>query len=457
MTSVPQSVQRTLLPVGAGTTDVGRRRDHNEDQILISPEIGVFAVADGMGGHQAGDVASAIAAASLEEFFWSDGEINPSIEGIDGLPHGARQLMAAIHHCNEEVFSHSGRSANQGGMGSTVVAIHCSTEEQAVHICHVGDSRCYRLREGELELLTEDHSMINEALRLNPDLSEDILKQLPSNVVTRALGTKESVRPDISTEALVEGDIYLLCSDGLTGEVEDDDLLAAMLEAGDDPQRCSEMLVAMANEAGGRDNVSAVIVRIEDAENVVPVSGRDSQNLIVIESEPAAAKRPDDDEAELAIEGYEDAGDFDEEGSFDEGPTIESGEEHPPLAWDDDDETRTLDRPLTELAPVGPPIDIGIYEDAVELAKQLHPTKTDDVGVMPVIGLGPKMAAEPESLPRRCRACHHRLLPEEVFCGMCGAKTEVAEDPDMARCDACDHEVLLGTTYCIECGVLHGF
>ncbi len=451
MTSVPQSVQPTLLPVGAGTTDVGRRRDHNEDQILISPEIGVFAVADGMGGHQAGDVASAIAAASLEEFFWSDGEINPNIEGIDGLPQGARQLMAAIHHCNEEVFSHSGRSANQGGMGSTVVAIYCSPEEQSVHICHVGDSRCYRLRAGELELLTEDHSMINEALRLNPDLSEDILKQLPSNVVTRALGTKESVRPDVSTEPMVEGDIYMLCSDGLTGEVEDDDILAAMLEAGDDPQRCSEMLVSMANEAGGRDNVSAVIVRIEDAENVVPVSGPDGQNLVVIESEPAASpevRASRDDEAELAIEGYEDAG-------FDDGPAIHTGGDHAPLAWDDDDETRKLDRPISEL--VAPPIDIGIYEDAVELAKQLHPTKSRDVLVMPVIGLGPKMEAQPESLPRRCRACHHRLLPEEFFCGMCGAKTEVSDDPEMARCDACDHEVLLGTTYCIECGVLHGF
>src|SRR5690606_29794854 len=117
------------------------------------------------------------------------------------------------HHSNDEVFARSGRSANQGGMGSTMVAIYACVDEQLVHIAHVGDSRCYRIRDGEIELLTEDHSMINEALRLNPDLSEDILRQLPTNVVTRALGTKESVRPDVRSEVMCEGDIYLLCSD----------------------------------------------------------------------------------------------------------------------------------------------------------------------------------------------------------------------------------------------------
>jgi len=436
------------MAVGAGTTDVGRRRDHNEDQILVSHEIGVFAVADGMGGHQAGDVASSIAAAALEEFFWGDLQVNPNIEGIGDLAPGAKRLMAAVHHCNEEVFSHSGTSANQGGMGSTIVAIHCSTGEQSVHICHVGDSRCYRLRDGELELLTEDHSMINEALRLNPDLSEDILKQLPSNVVTRALGTKESVRPDVSTEPMVQGDIYLLCSDGLSGEVVDDDLLAAMLEAGDDPQRCADMLVAMANEAGGRDNVSALVVRIEDAAGLSSPPSHDPQSLVVVESEPAPRVAT---EARVAVEG--DA--FDDEASFDEGP-VSLSDDRPPLAWDDDEETRELDRPLSHFTE-GPPIDIGIYEDAIALARQLHPGQTADVLVMPVIGLGPKMAPQAEAPPRRCRACHHSLLPQEVFCGMCGAKTELNHDPEVARCDACDREILLGTTYCIECGVLHGF
>ena len=210
MAGMPEvAPQQTLFALAGGKTDVGRKRDHNEDQVLINEELGLYAVADGMGGHQAGDVASSIAAASLEEFFWNTAG-GVEIEGLDELHEGARRLAAAIHHCNHQVFGRSGRSANQGGMGSTVVAIHVDPHEPLVHIAHVGDSRCYRIRGGTIEQLTRDHSMINEALRLNPDLSEEILKQLPSNVVTRALGTKEDVQPDVATETILPGDLSLI-------------------------------------------------------------------------------------------------------------------------------------------------------------------------------------------------------------------------------------------------------
>ncbi|MEM1033923.1 MAG: protein phosphatase 2C domain-containing protein [Myxococcota bacterium] len=442
MTSVRKSAPPTLAPDGAGSTDVGRRRRHNEDQVLVSPEVEVFAVADGMGGHQAGDVASQIAATALEDFFWSDRPVDPNIEGIRELSLGAQRLLAAVHHCNEEVFGQSGRSANQGGMGSTMVAIHCATDEQLVHICHVGDSRCYRLRNDELVLLTEDHSMINEALRLNPDLSEEILRQLPSNVVTRALGTKESVRPDIRSEPMVGGDIYLLCSDGLTGEVDDQDLLAALLEAGDEPQRCCDMLINMANEAGGRDNVSAVVVKIDDASGARTSGPNEvAQSLIVVESAPPPAAAPDDSD-------------------------------RLPLAWDEEDETRKLERPVTAALPTtrrkrSHPA-LALVDEAVARANDHAVTSGVEVMMAPVVALGPPLEPEPEPLRRRCHACGHALLPEEVFCGMCGARTKrgpsmagdadlfEAERRDDDRCDACGHEIIEGTDYCVECGVFLG-
>jgi protein phosphatase len=254
------------VPVAAGKTDVGRKRDHNEDQILVSEMVGLFAVADGMGGHDAGDVASAITTAALEEYFLATEEFPGGLEGPEDMPAGARRLLSSIFHANREVYARSGRSANQGGMGSTVVAIHVSRDEGLIHICHVGDSRCYRMRDGRLELLTRDHSMINEALRLNPDLSPEILKQLPTNVVTRALGTKDTVEPDVRSDELRAGDVYLLCSDGLSGEITDREIEFA-LEDLDDLEVACELLVTMANDAGGRDNISALLVRIESAED----------------------------------------------------------------------------------------------------------------------------------------------------------------------------------------------
>jgi protein phosphatase len=312
MASMPDPArQQTLVAIAAGRTDVGRRRDHNEDQILVADAFGLFAVADGMGGHQAGDVASSIAAASLEQFFWKQPEVvdELQIDLDEEISEGAKRLVAAIHHCNRQVFAKSGRSANQGGMGSTVVALFIDQEQ--VHIAHVGDSRCYRIREQKIEQMTRDHSMINEALRLNPDLSPEILKQLPSNVVTRALGTKEDVQPDVRSEPLVEGDIYLLCSDGLSGEVSDEDLLFGVLESERLSEAC-ELLVAMANEAGGKDNISALLVRIADANSVAELEP-DSQALVM--AEPSDSDAASADTQELEDEDLDEAVD---EGEADE-------------------------------------------------------------------------------------------------------------------------------------------
>ncbi|HHH11049.1 MAG TPA: serine/threonine-protein phosphatase, partial [Sorangium sp.] len=183
------------------TTDVGRMRSHNEDTYLVRPHVGLYLVADGMGGHQAGDVASAMVRLSVANFFdatrdkpWSDAYTAP--EDAE-LPEPARRLAASIRKANADVYSVS--QGRHFGMGSTVVAIHWPLDSETMYIGHVGDSRAYRLREGELTQLTRDHSLINEALAMDPELTEEDLARLPTNIITRALGTEPGVEVDVMT------------------------------------------------------------------------------------------------------------------------------------------------------------------------------------------------------------------------------------------------------------------
>lgn len=497
MASLPEAAaeeQRTAS--AAGKTDVGRRRDHNEDQILVSPELSLYAVADGMGGHQAGDVASSITAAALEEYFWEAQDVGDDIDGLDGLPPGAVRLVKAIHHCNREVFSRSGRSANQGGMGSTVVALHVDEEEEVLHIAHVGDSRCYRIRNGAIELITQDHSMINEALRLNPDLSEEILRQLPSNVVTRALGTKENVQPDVCTQPLVKGDLYLLCSDGLSGEVADEDLLFGVLESENLEDGC-ELLVAMANEAGGRDNISAVLLRVEKGLAVPPAV--DQPRLVLDRRRPKAesvADEDDQDDVDVNVQEDDHLDDADLDAWLaepsDPGEELEAAETDvvfseppPPRRVEDDEEDDYLeddlldgdDRELDDdgeledegqlvepegLSALAPPF--GNEPPRLRRPSSVPPEATpeepdpeDQIAALPVMGIGDLVEEPPTSTPelrRRCHHCGHRLLPEERYCGMCGTRTHDDEkDPSLPVCDACGSEIVDDTRFCVECGV----
>jgi protein phosphatase len=504
--------QRTAS--AAGKTDVGRRRDHNEDQVLVSHELGLYAVADGMGGHSAGDVASSIAAAALEEFFWEEQDVGDDIEGLDGLADGAVRLVKAVHHCNREVFSRSGRSANQGGMGSTVVAVHVDEEAEVIHIVHVGDSRCYRIRHEEIELMTADHSMINEALRLNPNLSDDILRQLPSNVVTRALGTKENVQPDVRTEPLCKGDLYLLCSDGLSGEVADEDLLFGVLESEDLEDGC-ELLVAMANEAGGRDNISAVLVRVDKGKTPPPPGAE--PRLVKSEESDVEVDVHDDDQlddadlddwlAEPSDPGDEEPPDEDDD---EDGGSIEMGEDvifsDPPPAPDDAkesadeedqqeepeirEEDSDLDDELDELYGEDDEDDEVVLEVSEEEDDELPSDRESLSALSPAFGNAPPRLRRPSSVPpeatpdeedsteikvlpvmgigdsepppptpaesrKRCHHCGHRLLPDERYCGLCGTRTrEPGEvDPSYPTCDACGTEVIDDTRFCVECGV----
>ncbi|MGK3993845.1 Stp1/IreP family PP2C-type Ser/Thr phosphatase [Sorangium sp. So ce1024] len=246
-------------------TDVGRQRKHNEDNVLVKSELGLFVVADGMGGHNAGNVASALATRSLDNFFEATrtgvlpGPVPADEQDLDP---GARRVLAAIRKANHDVYVISNTYSQHQGMGSTVVAAYVSCETEQIHVGHVGDSRCYRIRQGEIEQLTKDHSLINDALALKPDLSQDELARLPKNIITRALGMKDAVKVDIRSERIQPGDVFLLCSDGLSGMVSEQQILD-VFDITQDPREACELLIAMANEAGGTDNISALIIRIQ--------------------------------------------------------------------------------------------------------------------------------------------------------------------------------------------------
>ena len=263
----PDSPSR-FFPTAVGGTSVGRVRDHNEDRMLLAPELDLFGVADGMGGHNAGEVASTLAALSLKDCFAVSlhAPLPAELVGPDdgALPHDARRLVAAVRKANGDVHEISRTHRQHRGMGTTVVAVHVARKHEQIHIAHVGDSRCYRIREGGIEQLTGDHSLVGDALRWNPNLTKAELARLPQNVISRAVGRGATVDVDLRTEALRAGDVYLLCSDGLSGMVEDDDILSHVAGAPSLDAACKALLDA-ANAGGGEDNVTVVLVRIDQA------------------------------------------------------------------------------------------------------------------------------------------------------------------------------------------------
>jgi serine/threonine protein phosphatase PrpC len=253
-----------IVPVAHGLTDVGRHREHNEDHFLVHPPLDLYVVCDGMGGNQAGEVASALATTSLENFFHatkSGGWLGDPPQDPNVAP-GAQRLAAGVRKANADVYEISSTRREHKGMGSTLVAVHLDRAAAELHIAHVGDSRCYRVRDGKIAQLTRDHSLIGDALAWNPNLSEVELAKLPKNIISRALGLRRSVEVDVKTERCAPGDIYLLCSDGLCGMIRDAEILEAILLCDDLAIAC-ESLIALANDAGGSDNITAVLLRID--------------------------------------------------------------------------------------------------------------------------------------------------------------------------------------------------
>jgi protein phosphatase len=173
------------------------------------------------------------------------------------------RLSSAIKLANKQIYERSLRDHDLQGMGTTVVGVLVCPDKRVVHIAHVGDSRAYRLREGKIELLTRDHSLINDYLMMMPDMPKEAMDILPKNVITRALGMQDSVVVDLVTEDVREGDRFLLCSDGLSGQVTDERIAETVTENLADLEEAVKLLVEYSNDAGGEDNVTVVIVAID--------------------------------------------------------------------------------------------------------------------------------------------------------------------------------------------------
>jgi protein phosphatase len=237
----------------AGKTDVGLVREKNEDSMLIDPSIGLYVVCDGMGGHVGGQVASQLAVATIAEVIRAG---NPPRAGDE-----ADQLVTAIRCANNAVFNKAKAEPSLHNMGTTVVAIRA--ERDLLHLCHVGDSRIYRLRQGQFEQVTRDHSLIN-LYEDNPELASRFGPP-NSNVIVRAVGLRENVDVDHRVIASEPGDIYMLCCDGLTDMV-DDWMIKEMLSDGatGSLDECCDSLVRAALSNGGVDNTTVVLVRVQE-------------------------------------------------------------------------------------------------------------------------------------------------------------------------------------------------
>jgi len=254
-----------LVLRAAGHTDVGRLRPTNEDAVLVSDELGLYLVADGAGGHRSGEVASALASRSIKNYFGATIRKTHDQPEFDrfGIPSGARRLSAAILKANRDVIEIAKSQPKHRGMGTTVVAACFSPRSGLMHVGHAGDSRCYRLRAGHLELLTQDHSLLADVLEQRPELDDTVLARLPKNIVTRALGIDPLLRVSMRSYAVVAGDRYLLCSDGLSVPVSAQ-ALAETLGTNADLDAISKRLIELANETGGPDNITALVIECTD-------------------------------------------------------------------------------------------------------------------------------------------------------------------------------------------------
>lgn len=232
----------------AAVTDRGRKRPSNEDAFGFSVEAGVYAVADGMGGAAAGEVASSLAV----------DEVLSRLKNRDVAIDLSLAAEEAVHAANQAIYSRSQRNIKLSGMGTTLVTL--LTEDRHVWVVNIGDSRCYRLRCGHIEQLTLDHSLVEEQVRLGKMTAAEALRSPLRNVITRALGTQASVTPDIFALDAEPGDLFLLCSDGLTRELSDKQIESLL--GGDQPldELCAR-LVSAAKKAGGNDNITSLLVR----------------------------------------------------------------------------------------------------------------------------------------------------------------------------------------------------
>ncbi len=245
----------------AGETNVGMKRTHNEDSYEILDDERLYLVADGMGGHASGEVASRMAIDTLKEFFVAtsaDPEATWPYKMDKSRPYEENRLITGIKLANLRIHESQQREPKLRGMGTTFACI--LVIDEGVLVAHVGDSRVYRIRGAKLEQLTEDHSLLNDYIKMKRLTEEEIANFPHKNVIVRALGMKETVKVDTKLDVPQAGDVYLVCSDGLCGPVTDPEI-AEIAASTNDLKALASKLVERANANGGPDNVTVVLAK----------------------------------------------------------------------------------------------------------------------------------------------------------------------------------------------------
>jgi serine/threonine protein phosphatase PrpC len=245
----------------AAKTDVGMKRTHNEDYFSLIEDEQLFLVADGMGGHASGEVASKMAADAIQEFYsrTKDDDATWPYKMDRHLSYIENRLVVGIKLANQRIYEAALNDLRFKGMGTTVVGGQIVGDK--FYIAHVGDSRCYRIRGAEIQQMTRDHSLLEDYKDAKPDMSDEEQRKFPhKNVITRALGMRDTVQVDVHVQDIAEGDIFLLCSDGLSGMVDDAFILKTVTATPSLEQAVAE-LVDAANHAGGTDNITVLALQ----------------------------------------------------------------------------------------------------------------------------------------------------------------------------------------------------
>jgi PPM family protein phosphatase len=252
-------------------THPGRKRRHNEDSYVHEPPL--FAIADGMGGAKAGEVASGLAVEALQ--------LRPELSGDD-----ESYVVDLIQDANRKVYTRASQDAEASGMGTTMTVALVDAANDRVTFGHVGDSRAYRIRNDELEQLTDDHSLVGELIRSGKLTREEAEVHPQRSVITRALGTDPDVDVDTFAVETEPGDIFLLCSDGLSGMVSDTKILSIVRENRGDLQAAAKALIAAANRGGGEDNITVVVFAVDGGDEEAATRTMDALPSSAAESEP---------------------------------------------------------------------------------------------------------------------------------------------------------------------------
>ena len=245
-------------------TDMGRKRRGNEDCYCLDPELGLFVVADGMGGHAAGEVASRLAVDTIQErvaMYLSGAKAATVGEPVPTCSREANFLLSSIRSANRVIYDAAQGRREHAGMGTTVVSV-LAVDDHVV-LAHVGDSRIYRIRDAGIVQLSRDHSLVQQQVDRGIMARGEAQESLYRHLITRALGIQESVEVDLQEQPVLPGDLLLLCSDGLSDLLEDEEMRVIIQEHGDDLEKACQALVDRANYKGGDDNITALLIRAQ--------------------------------------------------------------------------------------------------------------------------------------------------------------------------------------------------